>query len=64
MYNVGDVIEYSFGRKVERYLVTAVGVFGYIELRKVMLGKTKISNVRFPPTITIRKIANTRSDKP
>lgn len=58
MYKVGDVVEYSIGGKVERYLVCTTAIYGYIELRKVRMGKTKISNVRFPPTITIRKLGN------
>jgi hypothetical protein len=55
--NVGDIIEMSHGKWTARYMVVTVSI-GMVTLRKCMLGKTKISFLRFPETIHMKTIAN------
>lgn len=53
-YKVGDPVEIAHGKWRETYIVTQTAPYGYVQLRKMKLGKTKISFQRFPETITLR----------
>lgn len=60
----GDIynIKVLTAKKSERYLVTDVG-YGDMVLRKVMLSKTKIGNIRHPEIMTITLIGNAMIEK-
>lgn len=62
MYNVGDVIEISHGKWTEKYIVIFVCSWGEVHLKKVRLGRTKISFLRFPETIFLRQTAQSKID--
>jgi hypothetical protein len=50
---LGQTIEISHGKWMEPYLV--VGFFlDTFELKKHHIGKSKISDIRFPPTLKIK----------
>ena len=61
-YVVGSVIKISHGKWEEKYLVTFVGCWGEIHLRKCRLGKTKISQIRFPETIFMQQTAQSKTE--
>jgi hypothetical protein len=50
---LGQTIEISHGKWTEPYLVTGF-FYDTFELRKHRIGKSKIADVRFPPTIKIK----------
>jgi len=49
---LNSIVEISHGKWTEKYLVTFRSSHAY-QLTKVQLGKTKISNMRFPEKIRI-----------
>lgn len=57
-YRIRDVVEVAHGKWKEKYLVTSVGPGHSVMLKKIKLGKTKISAIRFPETITLTLYAN------
>lgn len=62
-FQLGTVVEVANTHGTQRYLVTNWSTSGFT-MRKCMLGKTKISAVRFPDTISIIGVAKTFPVKP
>lgn len=62
-YKVGSVIEVCHGKWTEKYLCTFVGSWGEVHLRKCRLGKTKISQIRFPETIFLKQTAQSKIEE-
>jgi hypothetical protein len=55
-YVIGDIMEVTNDFGSEKYLITRISTDKFMELRKVRLGKTKISAIRFPNTLRFRVI--------
>lgn len=62
-FQVGTVVDVTNTHGTQRYLVTNWSNGGFT-MRKCMLGKTKISAVRFPDTISLIGVAKTFPIKP
>lgn len=57
-YKLRDIVDVQNRFGTQRYLITSTASTGIITMQKVMLGKTKISAIRFPETITIVLVGN------